>query len=68
MGTGVGREESEGQPTAVDILGRRRDEPTHIMAPEREARKAKTQSTPQVAHHADIVGGCIAAPMERIAL
>ena len=63
MGTGVGREKAEWQPTAVDILGRCRNKPTHIVTPEREARKAQTQSPPQVAHHADIVGCGISTPM-----
>ena len=68
MGTRMGGEEAKGQPTAVDVFGRCRDEASHVVTPEREATQAETQSTPQVTHHADVVGSSVAAPVQRIAL
>ena len=68
MGSGVTAQESEGQPTTVDILRRGRHETTHIVTPEREATQSETQTTTQVTQHTDIVRSRIATPVEGIAL
>ena len=68
MGTGMTAQESEWQPTAIDILGRCCDETAHIMTPERETTQSKTQSTSQVAKHTGVGGSGIAAPVQGITL
>ena len=68
MGTCMTRQEAEGQPTTVDILGRGRHEATHIMAPEGETTQSKAQSTTQVTQQTRIRRSRITTPVEGIPL
>ena len=63
MGAGVTAQESKWQPSAIDILRRCSYKSTHIVAPERETAQSEAQSASQVAKHAGVSGGCVAAPV-----
>ena len=49
MGTRVGAQETEGQPTAIDVLRRGGDEAAHVVTPEGEAAETEGESAAQVA-------------------